>query len=394
MVATTTDQHFAEYRLNTKIKHEILTKYLRAYLFALSHAADAVHYIDGFAGRGYYGKSEPGSPLRALEILGKQDKLPYCASFVEVSEPDYADLQEAVSGYRPIGKLLETPLVLRGEFADHIDSVLDRRVLSRYRRVATFAFIDPCKVRGVRLADIKKVLQRPYGECLVFCNYDGMVRWLGAVASGASDGEGLRDFLGDDETLKRAVDLVQATKNPKEKETGLLGIFLSACRTHSGASHLLPFRFNAQDAQRTSHYLVHFSRHGLAFKIMKGVMSALSSVREPEKFEFLGQSDIGDQADLFRPAPSTKAEEAILALLANGPSPLTVILDEWVQRPDDFFSETHYRKILLDMEERGRIEVLKEDGETLLLRADRRMINGKSTLPKQLWIRKRADVEG
>lgn len=52
MPAKTPEAHFAAYPANTRIKHEVLRRYLQAYLTALSNAADAVHYIDGFAGRG------------------------------------------------------------------------------------------------------------------------------------------------------------------------------------------------------------------------------------------------------------------------------------------------------------------------------------------------------
>jgi three-Cys-motif partner protein len=388
MVAKSTNEHFAEYTPNTRIKHEILTGYLKTYLTALSRTVDAVHYIDGFAGRGSYGGVAPGSPIRALELLGHQ-QLPYCASFVEVQKTDAMDLRNAIAAVPAQGQQIEPPLVLDGEFSEHVDAVISRQALRRFRRIATFAFVDPCRVKGVRLVDLRKILDIPFGECLVFWNYDGVNRWLGAVSAGESSGGGLKDLFGDTVVLKKAVDLAAAATDPGEKERNLLALFLQALQDHSGATYVLPFRFDARDASRTSHYLIHCSRHSLAFKLMKQVMSSLSSSGEPGSFEFLGESDIGSQADLFRPARDEVAAGQVLEALRNGPRPAGLFYEEWVLRPSDYFTERDYKRLLLAMEERNLIEVLEPDGKTPAPRNRRRLHKGQPTLASRYLVRNR-----
>ena len=39
-----------------------------------------------------------------------------------------------------------------------------------------------------------------------------------------------------------------------------------------GAKYIIPFRVEHQDQRRTSHYLIHASKHPLGFRIMKDVM--------------------------------------------------------------------------------------------------------------------------
>lgn len=387
MVAKSTNEHFAEYSANTRIKHEILKKYLKAYLTALSNVADAVHYIDGFAGRGRYAGTAPGSPILALELLGQQ-RLPYCASFVEAQEGDSEDLRRVIAALPVSGRQLGRSLVLNGEFAEHIDAVLARPALHPFRRVATFAFVDPCRVKGVRVRDIQKILAIPYGECLIFWNYDGVNRWLGAISAGRSSGEGLKDLFGDTTVLQHAIDLSEATTDPGERERGLLSLMLEALHSHSGATHVLPFRFDARDADRTSHYLIHSSCNGLAFKLMKDVMSSVSSSDEPGKFEFLREADVGSQADLFLPASDAVAAERILGALSEGPKPVNLFYDDWVRRPGDFFCQSDYRRILLAMEERKQIEVLDADGATPLPRDKRRVYKGRASLIDRLWLRR------
>lgn len=69
MPAVSPSDHFANYTDNNRIKHEILSRYLKQYTTALSRTVGGFHYIDGFAGRGRYGEVD-GSPLRALAVLG------------------------------------------------------------------------------------------------------------------------------------------------------------------------------------------------------------------------------------------------------------------------------------------------------------------------------------
>lgn len=62
-------EHFNEYAPQTAIKHAIFEKYFRAYISILGKYVDGFHYIDGFAGRGTYGRNQPGSPLLAIDAL-------------------------------------------------------------------------------------------------------------------------------------------------------------------------------------------------------------------------------------------------------------------------------------------------------------------------------------
>lgn len=388
MPAKTPEAHFAAYPANTRIKHEILRRYLQAYLTALSNAADAVHYIDGFAGRGQYAGVAPGSPILALNLLGQQ-QLPYCVSFVEADRVEADDLRSTIAALSQGGRQLEAPLILTGEFADHIDAVLARPILHPFRKVATFAFVDPCRAKGVRVRDIRRILSASYGECLVFWNYDGVNRWLGAVSSSETCDSGLKDLFGDTSVLTKAIHLSEAATDPKNREQGLLRLFLEVLQTHSGATYLLPFRFDARDSNRTSHYLIHCSRHGLAFKLMKAVMSSVSVSGEPGKFEYLQDSDIGRQANLFRPEAEDAAAARVLEALADGLRPVQMFYDTWVRRPDDYFSEADYRRLLLSLEERNLIEVLDASGKFPLPRERRRRNKGEPTLAKDLWIRPR-----
>jgi three-Cys-motif partner protein len=353
-------EHFEEYTLQNRIKHRILEDYFRAYMRALGNQADAFHYIDGFAGAGTYEGMHVGSPLIALALLSAQ-RQPWTVSFVEADSQLFEQLSGAIAKASQSTELAALPPYLKyGEFSEYVQEILNREIYTQYRAVATFAFIDPCGVRGVRMADIAEIMSKPFGECLLFWNYDGINRWLGAVAAGTLKFEGLLELFGSETEATDALKIF--SKDAPDKERALRDLFFESVGKHSKARFLLPFRFEAKDSSRTSHYLVHCCNDGLAFKIMKHVMGRASS-SDQGLFELLNDADTSFQMGMFRPHID-KARSEILQKLKHSKVPVRLFTENWVRRPTDLMTSDGYRVLLLDMERAGEIKVLDKDGVT------------------------------
>jgi three-Cys-motif partner protein len=378
-------KHFDEYTPQNRIKHEILGKYFKAYMNALARTTQAYHYIDGFAGPGLYEEKHQGSPLIALDLLAKQT-LPCTASFTEKDPTLFDRLSRAIAGHQATTTLRDGPLLRQGEFSDFIQEILSRPIYKKFDRVATFAFIDPCGVKGVRMTDISKLVSQRFGECLIFWNYDGINRWLGGIAKGTHDRAGIIDLFGDEATANAALACFKDAR--PNKEILIRDLYLAAAKTHSGAKYLLPFRFEAKDKERTSHYLVHCSGDGLAFKIMKAVMDGAKSGDEVGTFEFLNAGETNYQMGIFRPH-FDDARSQVLTHLSHGQCSVNVFMDDWVRRPTDLVSPDGYRQILLALEESGEIEVLDKSGMNPVPRDKRRKRNGKPTLGEGYFVRLR-----
>jgi len=372
--------HFNEYTPQNRIKHAILGKYFSGYLIALSDRADAFHYIDGFAGAGTYKKKHPGSPLIALTLLSQQRR-PASASFIEKDPLLFEELVDAMSHHEPVNKLFDPPLIERGTFAEWIDRILNRPIYSRFRRVATFAFVDPCGVQGLRMKDLSSVLSRQFGECLVFWNYDGINRWLGLVRKGEHSRAGLVELFGREDFVEEALLLFAGQRLNKEKE--ILELYMRALN-QAGATHVLPFRVTAKDKNRTSHYLLHCSRHGLAFKIMKEVMASTTTADHGE-FEF---STALESGSLFSPVLET-ARDRILSTLARGPLQVRTFTEQWVMQPGDLLIAKDYREILLKLEREGKIEVVDKKSNNVVPAHKRKQQMGKPTLGPNYLVRLR-----
>lgn len=385
MVAKTTDEHFAEYTRNNAIKHQVFSKYFGAYLQALGRQVNGFHYIDGFAGRGRYGDSGVGSPLLALEILGKQP-LPFSISLVETSTPDHALLEKALGDVPAPTNLHEPPLLANGTFSEHIDAILKRPIYRDLNPAATFALVDPCGVSGLRARDVAKVIAMPFGECLLFWNYDGFNRLVGGVAKNTHPPTVLVELLGDDGFAAHAIRIFQTTGNTGEKEHLMSDLLASALRTHAGATHVLPFRFKSEGSSRTSHYLVHCSRNGLAFKIMKEIMQAVGTPNAPGLFEYSQESADRGQFELLQSNDTDEAVRAITQRLLQGACKVSEFTREWPKRPTDFLTERAYRRILLDMEKQGRLVVMDKNGTARLPQGSRQRRGGEPTIGADLIV--------
>jgi len=382
-LAKSDQEHFDTYTPQNRIKHQILESYFKAYTRALGNRAAAFHYIDGFAGSGTYEGTHPGSPLLALSLLSNQSQ-PWSVSFVEADAKLFAQLVRAIEKDINKNGIFEQPYLKQGEFAQFVPEILARQVYTRYRTVATFAFVDPCGVRGVRMADIARILSQAFGECLLFWNYDGINRWLGAVAAGTHSVNGLNELFGDEKVVREALQIF--ADDPREKEQLLRDHFFDSIKKRSGAKFLLPFRFEAKDSTRTSHYLVHCCNDGLAFKIMKHVMGKASSGDEGT-FELLRDVDTSFQMGMFRPH-FDQARTEIMKRLGHAAAPVRLFTEQWVRRPEDLMTSDGYRRLLLELEERGEIQVLDKSGRTPTPSDKRRKNRGKTTLGEDYVLRR------
>src|SRR6266436_4617700 len=75
---------------HTRAKHEILKRYLQAWMVILSQGRfPEILYIDGFAGPGEYAAGEVGSPIIALDTaLGYRSPLTAKVHFLFVEKDD------------------------------------------------------------------------------------------------------------------------------------------------------------------------------------------------------------------------------------------------------------------------------------------------------------------
>ena len=153
---------------HTSAKHQILRKYLDAWLPILGTYNKRIVYVDGFAGPGRYTGGEPGSPIVALEAaLTHQAKLARRTRIPVHREKDRPGrLTSAQRSPRSNSAPSFKVQVQRGSFAGELGKMLDELDATSRQIAPTFALIDPFGFSGIPYALIQRLLSKNKCEVL------------------------------------------------------------------------------------------------------------------------------------------------------------------------------------------------------------------------------------
>jgi len=379
-------EHFENYREQTRVKHEILAAYLPAYYHILKGRNKNLVFIDGFAGRGTYtkagtGEHFDGSPLLALKLIAAKKDFSEQVStvFIESDEELFKVLRENVETFYAENREIREPECLLGTFSDRVNEIMKQ---VEGKLAPTFLFVDPCGVSGTSFETIQAVMACDKCEAFIFFNIDGIRRIAGLhELSGV-----LVELMGTRERARALYDELRTTTKVRERERMILSHYRRAIVEEIGARYVIAFRVEHEDQNKTSHYFIHATKHSLGFGIMKDVMWRRGHSEDHSGALELRQRGRANFAPLFD-LESDEIKQNILTALKRGPLQVSRFYDDWVKRPDDVQCESAYRKILLELEAEGKIEVLSNDGKNVTGVESRRKFKGKPTLGKDRFVR-------
>jgi hypothetical protein len=131
-------------------------------------------------------------------------------------------------------------------------------------------FLDPWGYKGLTLDLIGAAIKDWGCECILFFNYNRINPGIANIAV-SSLMEGLFGSRRTELLRQRLRGLA-----PDQRQNAILDTFIEALG-EVGGSHVLPFVFESEDRDRTSHYVVFVSKHFRGYHLMKEVMSGLST---------------------------------------------------------------------------------------------------------------------
>lgn len=380
------NDHFDRYLVQTAVKHEILKKYIKSFYSILKSNHKNLVYFDGFSGCGEYDDGDsaaPGSPIIALDVISADDVLrkSVLPVFVEARKKHSAALKARISDHDGAKSLKNPPIVVNASCTDAIRGLVES--LDGAQLAPTFLFVDPCGVQGVSLPEICSILKRPWCELFLFLNYDGLNRIFGLYEK-TGRSETLEEFFGAEGTKEMAEILASASN----REVALVEYVTKFLREQGQAQYVLRFRVEDRKKKRTSHYLIHATKHELGFKIMKDVMYEAGRLEGESigRLELL-QSSVSDGQLFLLRDDLQRIQEFVLRELRETPRTVGYFSDECVKRADDYYSTSAYKKILKKLEREGVIDVLDKDRATPRPAARRQKRGGEVTLADHLYVR-------
>jgi len=335
---------------HTSAKHQILRKYLDAWLPILGTYNKRIVYVDGFAGPGRYTGGEPGSPIVALEAaLTHQAKLPGELVFLFIEKrTDRADHLSA-----EIAKLQLTPSfkvhVERGTFADKLGKTLDELDSTSSQIAPTFALIDPFGFSGIPYTLIQRLLSKNKCEVLVTVMVDSINRWL------EHPDEDIKAHIVETFGTDEAIRIAEGTG---DRVTKLKNLYHR--QLNKAAKFVRYFEMRDRDG-RLVYYLFFASNNSLGHLKMKEAMWKVDPMGD---FSFSDSTD-PNQPLLFNIDPSIAPLAADMSAKFRGAGQIPVRRVETHVQDHTAYLRKHMGEALKQLESERKLKVAetKSDGQ-------------------------------
>lgn len=336
-----------EYKEHTKVKHEILSKYLSGWIRILGKRHLRICYFDCFAGRGKYSDGSKGSPLIALETASRaKEKFSYLREitcfFIENNTNNFESLEnevnEEIKAYPKKYEGIKDNIVLINDEFGNVASEIVEKVGDRL--APSFFFIDPFGLSGVPFGVIKDILMIQRTEVFITFMIREVIRFLKSSKHRRSIEElyGMPDVRG----------ILNIEYQDLPIEQALLKLYRNLLHEAANVKYTFPFKVNADEKLQTIYYLIHATNHPMGCELMKEIMYKTGT---EGRFGYLGPAE--GQMSLTRYGGLSKFKEFLLVRF-NGRT-LSYQNVRYKTLMDTDFSKKDYRKALLELEEEGKI---------------------------------------
>ena len=355
------------YREHTRVKHELMRKYLYAWIIKLGKFHRKVLFFDGFAGRGEYidentGKVlRVGSPIIALKLADEllqrckeRGRQPYFDKFIciaiEKDGDNFRNLQIVVS--KELERIefkdkMDIKLI-NGEFANVVTELVEQVGV---KIAPSFFFIDPFGFSGVPFEVVKNILSLPRTEIFFTFMSRDINRFLKLPQV-----EKHLDALYPTSEWREICKI----RDWQERDRRLLNLYIKSLYEEAGVKYVWPFRVCMDGKYQTLYYLIHATNHFDGLKIMKDIMYKQGASGE---FAWLGpkESFYRRQQKLFDDTiPSLK--KYLLNRFKGETKTFDEILEETYA--DTRFVEPQYRQALKELEKEKKIKVERVTSKT------------------------------
>lgn len=334
---------------HTKAKHEILKRYLDAWIPILAKYNPRIIYLDGFCGPGRYKGGEDGSPIIAIKkALNHFDRLQnreISFVFIDEREDRIEHLKSEIASMTiPKNFSIFTQV---SEFEQTTGRILSDLKSKHLNLAPTFAFVDPFGFKGVPYSLIKELLSNPKTEIFINIMAEFINRFV--EHPDPATRQHIIDLFGTDQALEiiaKGGDRLEALRQLYQTQ-------LQAC-----AKYVRYFEMRDEQG-RLIYYLFFASQHPLGFIKMK---EAFWKVDPESGFHF---SDATNPAQmiLLSVDPSQDLVKQIEHQFTGKRIEVSII-QKFVEEETSYIAK-HMRQALNIMETEGKIKVdaLKSDGK-------------------------------
>lgn len=339
------------YKEHTRVKHEILSKYLSGWIRILGRWNTRICYFDCFAGRGEYEDGSKGSPLIAIETASRlKEQFPYLkeivCNFIEKNENNFKNLESVVNteiNTHPEKYKDVKVIPYNDNFADVASNIINK---VGDRLAPSFFFIDPFGF-NVPFSTIKDILSIPRTEVFLTLMTRDIRRFLGDEKHKRS----LQELFGI-ENIEGGLSIEYPNIN---KEQALMALYRDHLHNDADVRYTWSYKICMDEARQSLYYLIHACNHFKGFHLMKNIMYTQSA--SEGTFAYLGP-DEGQKRLLEFTDDISPLKHFLLQQFSGRTLSFWDIMEKSYE--DTMFIEKHYRKALKELEAEKRINVLRD----------------------------------
>jgi len=267
-----------QYYEHTKVKHELLRKYLKGWISILGGYHERICYFDCFAGRGEYtknGETIEGSPIIALKLAKKMKKYygEFLITLIEKDKDNFENLKQKIEEEGKEDKI--HIYFYNASFSEVVGEIMEYLEEKNSQLYPSFFFIDPFGFSDVPSDLVAKILS--YRKTEIFFTF--MARDINRFLNSEKHENALSMLYWNDE-WKKAI-------RERDRETALVKLYEKQLKEFGNAKYILPFKVCMDQIRQTVYYLIHASNHFKAYKLMKDIAYKQSDGR----FGFFGPDD-------------------------------------------------------------------------------------------------------
>ena len=326
---------------HTTAKHAILRRYLQAWVPILSLGRfPHLVIVDGFAGPGRYSKGEDGSPIIAIKAVIEQPR-PIAAKvdyhFIELDRRRAEHLGSEIAAL-PLPPNVTTTIHAGHSFQDAFPEVWRRYAPKPGRsRPPTFVFIDPFGFK-ISFSYVADVLRAPNCEVLITFMFEEINRFLAQ--------EQLPEIFDD---LFGCGDWREGVgiKEPAQRLKFLHDLYARQLSQAGGARFVRSFAMR-NEGNLMDYFLFFATNNELGLRKMK---ESMWRVDEGGTYTFSDATN-PNQAVLFTPEPDRQLLGRLVLQRFGGKDAQVKGVEQFVVC-ETAFRETHYKKVLKELEEAG-----------------------------------------
>lgn len=370
------ENFFAEQSEASKIKSQIVSKYLDGWSLIIGSWAPKLVYADFFAGRGRYEDGKPSTPLEAITNVASRPKLVGKVQMVfnEFNEDFHRQLSDNVLCHEQTSSLAFKPIIQNNDFQG-LPAIEQLRnwlgLPSSGTLPPSLVFVDPWGYKGLSLQHLSDILKHKGCEIIFFFNYN---RINGALSNSFMK-KHMALLFGQEkaDSLKKELGLIK--KRPTAREAIIIKAVKQVLLSHLAPKQVFVQDFRFKKGNRISHHVIFATTHPKGFGLMKDIMSTESasypdglpsyqySQNPSNQFGlFDGLVVIGQQLLSFYSGRSLTHKEVYDNHQFTGP-----------------YTSKNYKDALLWLEETRQVIVKPE-------RSMRRLYNGRPTLGENVMI--------